>query len=117
MGIVAADVTALLGTDVLDRELLVPDTVMNRLAKRTVLEGMDGHHIYSDNWFVPMYRAPSSHVYVYMDLSATVHFTRTQLSKLHQQFFHPFAQKLFNFLRRERPDDATPETLRSFYAH
>ncbi len=37
--IVAADVPALLGMDVLDRALLVPDTVMNRLEKMTSSEG------------------------------------------------------------------------------
>ncbi len=68
--------------------------------------------MYIDNWFIPMHRAPSSHLHVDMDLSASVHFTRAQLSKLRRQFFHPSAQKLFNLLRRTRPDDATPETLR-----
>ena len=40
-----------------------------------------------------------------------IYFTRAQLWKLHRQFFHPSAQKLFNLLRRTRPEEATPETL------
>ena len=32
--------------------------------------------------------------------------------KLHKQFAHPSAQKLYNLLKRSRPEDTIPETLR-----
>ena len=58
-----------------------------------------------------LFRSRNNHVYAEMDCSTSVMFTRSQLAKLHKQFFHPSAHKLFNLLRRARPEEATPETL------
>eukprot|EP00171_Calliarthron_tuberculosum_P000669 IDg669t1 len=51
------------------------------------------------------------HVYVPVDHGTRVHFTRTQLHKLHRQFFHPSADKLFKLLEKARPEHTTKETL------
>lgn len=109
--IVQADIPPLLGMDVLDREELVADTVFNRLARRSVSTQEDGATVYVDEWFISLVRSKSGHVYVPFNYASRNYFTRTQLEKLHQQFFHPSATRLFNLLKRARPEDATPETL------
>lgn len=110
MDVVNADIPALLGLDVLDREALMADTVANRLTKRCLAQN-EGSCFYFDDWHVPLLRSKSGHVYVAMECSASVMFTRSQLSKLHKQFFHPSAEKLFNLLKKARPEESTAETL------
>jgi len=39
-------------------------------------------------------------------------YTQQQLTKLHRQFSHPSAGKLYRLLQRARPEDTTPETLK-----
>lgn len=41
-----------------------------------------------------------------------MHFTRAQLGRLHRQFFHPSASKLFPLLKKACAQDVTPETLK-----
>ena len=110
MDVVNADIPALLGMDILDRESLIADTVANRLTKRSVVHD-NGSYFYFDEWYMPLFRSKSGHVYVEIDCSTTVMFTRSQLGKLHKQFFHPSGEKLFNLLKRARPDEKTPERL------
>ena len=50
------------------------------------------------------------HTYVPFDVGTQNFFTRAQLHKLQRQFFHPSAIRLFNLLKRARPEHATPET-------
>ena len=97
--VVKADIPALLGLDVLDREFLMADTVANRLTKRGVAQD-NGSCFYFDEWHVTLLRSKSGHVYVEMDCSTSMMFTKSQLTKLHKQFFHPSAEKLFNLLKR-----------------
>lgn len=111
MDIVTADILALLGMDVLDKESLAPCTVSNRLVKRVLHKRPDGKNIYIDEWSVPKKRSASNHLYADLNLSTAMYFTRTQLSRLHRQIFHPSAQKLFNLLKRSRPEEATAETM------
>ena len=109
--IVQADVPALLGMDVLDREELVADTVFHRLAHRAAYDIEDGRKMYVDFWFIPLKRSISRHVYAPVDPGIRTNFTRAQLHKLHRQFYHPSADKLFNLLLKARPEQATTETL------
>ena len=46
-----------------------------------------------------------------MQFPVRAYFTRTQLNYLHKQFFHPSATKLYNLLKKARPEEVTPETL------
>ena len=112
LDIVDADIPALLGLDVLDKESLVADTVTNLLTKRTLLRLQNGQHRYRDEWSIPLLRSRSRHVYAEMDFTPSTFFTRAQLTKIHRQFFHPSAEKLFKLLHRARPDEATPEALK-----
>jgi len=108
--VVAADIPPLLGLDVIDRESLTPDVAFNVLAKRRRKTTADGTPIYIEEWSIPMWRAASRHSYVALSISHPTYFTRTQLQKLHRQFFHPSAEKLYNLLRRTRPENTTPAT-------
>ena len=49
-------------------------------------------------------------MFVDMSCPRSVNFTRAQLEKLHKNFFHPSVEKLFNLIKRARPDEATQET-------
>lgn len=69
---------------------------------------------YVDEWFIPLIRASSFHVYVLFDAGPRVHFTLSKVSKLHKNFFHPSASKLFNLQMRFRVDHTMPETLNFF---
>lgn len=46
-----------------------------------------------------------------MGSTVSIMFSRAELAKLHRQFYHPPAEKLFELLNRTRPDDTTPKTL------
>ena len=110
MDVVKADIPALLGLDLLDRESLIADTVANRLKKRGVAQD-GGSFFHFDEWQVPLLRSKSGYVYVEMDCSTSMMFTRSRLTKFHKQFFHPSAEKLFNLLKRRRPEETSFETL------
>ena len=115
--VVSADITALLGHDVLDSESLVADTFEGRLRKRIKVsdfkksDGKQMSDIVIDAWSVPLSRH-LGHIYASFVFSPRMYFTRIQLMKLHKKFAHPSAQKLCNLLKSSRPEDATPETLR-----
>ena len=111
LDVVQADVPALLGMDILDREGLIADTVANCLTKRVKVSSETGLVQCVDEWSTSLDIAPSKHAYAKMSFSFGTFFARSQLWKLHKQFFHPSAQKLFNLLRKARPEEATPETL------
>jgi len=61
---------------------------------------------------VPLVRSSSGHVYVSMDIGQHTFFSVAQVQRLHRQFYHPSAEKLFQLLRKARPEDVTPETLK-----
>ena len=88
MDIVNADIPALLGLHVLDREALMANTVANRLTRRSLVQN-NSSFLYLDEWHVPLLRSESGHVYAEMDCPSSVMFTRPQLGRLHKQFFHP----------------------------
>ena len=108
--VVRADIPALLGLDVLDRERLTPDTAFNRLAKRHKHITTENKAVYIEDWYIPMRRSRSRHSYVPLRVSIDTYFTRSQLHTLHRQFFHPSAEKLYRLLLKSRPEDTTPET-------
>lgn len=109
LDIVDADIPALLGMDDLDNESLTPCTFSNRLIKRSVRMAQDWKERFVDEWSVPVVRSSSNHLYVEMNLSTETYFTRTQLYRLHWQFFNPSSEKLVNLLKRagiSNPGDA-----------
>lgn len=114
MDIVPADVPALLGLGVLDANQLNVDTVFNLLAKRVRVDNEDGSVIYVDEWAVPLSSGKSRHAYVRIGNhnAVDIFFTRSQLVRLHCDFLHPSVDKLFNLIRKARPEEASTETKR-----
>ena len=112
---VEADIPALLGMDLLDREQISAETTVNHLARRTRIEGTAGRNIYIDQWVTPMTRSTSAHSYVPMEFRRTncTHMSVAELEKVHRQFYHPTAEKLFNLLKKAKPEEAAPETRRN----
>ena len=117
LDVVAADVPALLGLDVLYTHALLLDTFSNCLRKRIVLDkhgendGKNEDVSIIDEWIVPLERY-HGHIYAPFGFSTRTFFTRPELVKLHRQFAHPSTHKLYNLLKRARPEEATPETFR-----
>lgn len=110
--VVDVDIPALHGLDVLDKHQLLPDITTNRLVKRTFFLGENKAPSYVvDDWYVPMTRI-DNHVYVKMQMPLKVLYTPAQLEKIHRNFFLPSADKLISLIRRAKPDEATPGTLR-----
>lgn len=81
----------------MDQEGLVANNVKN------ILQCEKG------NWSMPITRK-NGHLYLTWNYSKCL-FTRAQLNKLHLQFYHPGARKLFNLIKRSSPDMATQQTL------
>lgn len=90
--VVSADVPHLLGLDRLDEEQIVPNNVTNQLEKD------DG------SWTMPITRK-RGHLFMTWG-SSTVLFTKYELQKLHRHLYHPSSNKLFNLIKRARPDQA-----------
>ena len=64
-----------------------------------------------NDWNIPVVRSKSNHLYVEVNLASPRYFTRTQLSRLHRQCFHPSAKKFFELIQKTRPEEITPETM------
>ena len=111
LDVVQADIPALLEMDIFDKESITPCTASNRLIKKIPFE-KDGKKIYIEEWSAPLRRSSSGHMYAEMHFPTSMFFTQTQLHKIHRHFLHPSAQKLFNLLKRARPEDPTHETLK-----
>ena len=109
MDVVAANVPALLGLDVLDEHSLTPNTVSNELVKCSAIPSDTGVTVHYW-WNVPMTRF-HGHVYVAMSIATPLFYSTEQLRKLHRQFAHPSTDKLYKLLRRARPEDTSPETF------
>lgn len=111
MDVVTANIPALLGMDIMDKESLTPCTVSNRLIKRVPIGKAKGEIEYCDQWHVPLTRSASTHLYAQMDFGVQIFFSKAQLLKIHRHFNHPSANKLFNLIKKARPEHATNETL------
>lgn len=94
--VVHADIPLLVGLDILDRECRVPDNVDNFEISRR------------DNCRILITRK-HGHMFIVWD-AAAVRFSKAELQKLHIHFFHPNVQKLYNLLKRARPDDVGADT-------
>lgn len=109
--IVNAEIPALLGMDIMNKGSITPCIVSNGLAKRVLVPQESECPKLEDEWSIPIRRSRSSQLYVDMDISTSMFFTKPQISRLHRQFYHPSVQKLFNILKRARPNELISETL------
>ena len=111
MDIVPVNVPALLGLDILDSEELYADNVTNRLVHRHVVSNNNGILQYLDKWHVPLSRH-DNHLYAAMSFPHFLFYTTTQLEKMHRQFAHPSASKLFNLLKRAGTEAVDAKTFK-----
>ena len=109
MDVVSADVPGLLGLDILDKYKMTHDTVCKRLVKKTVLSSTDEYVMDLEDWSVPLVRF-DGHCYPDIAVTTDVMFSRSTLEKLHRQFVHPSADKLYKLLKKARPEDIKPDT-------
>jgi hypothetical protein len=63
-----------------------------------------------EGWGLPLTRH-DGHIYLQWDDIFNVLYSTADLRKLHRQFFHPSADKLFNLFKRARPEEADAETI------
>ncbi len=95
---------------VLDAESLYADNTTNRLVHRLIYDRSSESIDYEDKWAVPIIRN-DGHLYSRMSFPSFTFYTSVQLHKLHRQFAHPSAEKLYNLLQRAGLEAVTPETL------
>lgn len=96
--VVDADVPLLIGLDYLDKEKLVPNNLQNKLICK------------AQNWELPITRR-NGHMFVNWNVN-TILFTKYELYRLHRNFFHPSAAKLYNVLKRGFEEKCTPDVKR-----
>lgn len=84
LDVVPADIPALLGMDILDRECLIAETVPSRLKKRKKYHDQARSPGYFDEWHVSFFRSRGNRVYAEMDCPTILRFTRSKLHKLHK---------------------------------
>lgn len=94
--------------EILDQHSINPCTVTNQLIRRTLVD--DGNNSYGmGEWHIPL-TGFGGHLYAPYPVSVLIRFTKQQVPKLHRQFFHPSSFKLYNLLKKSRPEDTTSET-------
>lgn len=76
--IVDADITVLLGFEVLEKKSLTPCMFSNRVVKRA----WNGGTIYLDEWYMPMVRSAKNHFYAEIHLCTDISFRKPYFSKL-----------------------------------
>ena len=96
--VVSADVPMLVGLDVLDKQGWYADNTTNMLVCP------------STNTRTPITRK-FGHLYLEWGVINTL-FCKQELTKLHKHFFHPSVQKLYDLIKRAKPEKATIETRR-----
>ena len=97
--VVNTNIPLLLGLDFMDEMKVTANTLTNRLESK-------------DGWSLPLIRH-DGHIYLEWEQLQTTMFSTIELRKLHRQFFHPSADKLYNLIKRARPDQANEETRKT----
>ncbi len=110
MEIVTVDVPALLGLDVSDGEQLYACNVTNRLIHHEILSRPGERLRYKDTWRIPLKRHDSE-LYAPMNFRESAFYTTAQLRKLHLQFAHSSAGKMYNLLKNCGTEAVTAQTL------
>ena len=94
--VVEANITFLLGLDVMSNEGLLVDLGNDTIRHPTA------------QWSLPLKRL-RGHIFLCWDANDIL-FTRKELQKMHLHLFHRSAQKLYNLVKRASPQDVTPDT-------
>jgi hypothetical protein len=99
--VVDASIPFLLGLDFMDRIGATPNTFINRLERK-------------HGWSMTLVRH-DDHIYLEWDELHQTIFSTMELKKLHRQCFHPSADKLYNLIKRARPEMAGDESRKILY--
>lgn len=98
--VVQADVPFLLGLDALD----LCKFFYNNLTDELICPSL--------SWKLKVKRK-LGHAYLEWKKEHQLLFTKSELIKLHRAFSHPNTEKLYNLLKRARPQDLTPDTRKT----
>jgi Reverse transcriptase (RNA-dependent DNA polymerase) len=90
--VVQADISFLMGLDLMDEVGVLFDNTTNQLMNPT------------GSWSIPVVRKFG---HAYIEWPAEVMYMETEVRRLHSSFYHPSADKLFNLIRRANPSKAT----------
>jgi len=102
VNVVDTQIPFLVGLDMLDEFGIMVDNVDNVL------------HCKKENWKAPLVRK-FGHIFYEWDCLPGKHvilYTERELVKLHRNFFHPSATKLFEILKKANPTETKTETLK-----
>ena len=96
--VVQQDIPLLIGLDVLDKYSLQVLSVLNEL------------ECVRENWRLPVHR---KHGLIYWEWSDNMKtfFSRPQLIRLHRHLLHPSTRKLYNLLKRAKPENLSGDTM------
>ena len=108
MDVVPVNVLALLGLYVLDSHSLLPDNIPNRPWNRIIVSQNPVQFI--DEWSVQTMRA-GDHLYVPLKAPLQSFYTVAQLRKIHKQFAHLAARRLYELLKTAGIGAVTPKSL------
>ena len=109
--VVDVNIRTLLGLDALDGNNLLIDNVTGHLWNRVIMSKQPLR--YDDMREVKLIRKVH-HLYVPLKAPLQFFYTTAQLRKLHTQFAHPSAIRLYDLLKTSRMKAATPKTLEKF---
>lgn len=112
--VISADISALMGMDVLEQQSLTPCKVTNRLVNRSLVDDDYNYYAIDDLHF--LLTRFDEHLYAQYSVLVLTVFATKWLSKLHGQFFHPSSEKLYSLLKKARPEDTTLETQKQLEA-
>ena len=101
--VIAIDIPFLFGLDLMERLKASPNVSTLQLEVRKGSSGKIKSH--------PLTRK-FGHLYLETNnaLVSETLFTDMELKKMHLHFYHPSTEKLYNVLKRAKPEDVTPET-------
>jgi hypothetical protein len=95
LDVVDLDIPVLLGLDTLDSMKAYLNTVENELV--------------GPDWTLPLL-LKAGHVYLPVP-ALQYHFSRSELWQLHRAFYHPSATKLYQLIRKAKPQETDKDTL------
>lgn len=107
-----ADIPAFFGMHLLDKKSCTPCTASNRFPKRVRYVTDNNKTLYLDEWAIFLICGRKYHLNAELQFPSTVHFTRSQLAELHRHLFDTSTGKMFNLLKRSKPEDIRRETFK-----
>lgn len=96
LDVVAANLPLLIVLDIIDKYKVTVYASVNMISNA------------QGSWWVPLQRG-NGHLH-YACTMSDVLYTRAQMSKFHNHFLYPTANKLYNLVERASPEDCTPDT-------